>query len=149
MCRLNAVVCERSSHDQYDKVAQDRACLEHVVRQLKKGSIDLGSDDASVEGQDAETSDDESANEGAGRRDNASQCGGDGVSETKNAKEEESVAAGDDDAQIERIGVKTGNDLIDQFESVYFGTAFSFIFSYNCGFPDMPAFSKKETPQTI
>ena len=39
------------------------------------------------------------------------------------------VASGDDDAQIERVGVKTGNHLIDQFDPVYFGVAYSFIFS--------------------
>ena len=44
---------------------------------------------------------------------------------------------------MERIGVKTGNHLIYQFEPAYFGTAHAFIFSYNFGFPDMPAFSKK------
>ena len=33
--RINAVVCERSCHDAYDKIAQDRACVEHTVRKLK------------------------------------------------------------------------------------------------------------------
>ena len=36
MRRFNAVVCERSCHDQYDKIAQDRHCIEHTVRKLQK-----------------------------------------------------------------------------------------------------------------
>ena len=44
---------------------------------------------------------------------------------------------------VERIGVKTGNDLIDQYEPIYWGTAFAFTFSYYCGFPDMPACTHK------
>ena len=41
---------------------------------------------------------------------------------------------------VDRIGVRTGSHLIDQYEPVYWGTAFAFTFSYYCGFPDMPAF---------
>ena len=44
---------------------------------------------------------------------------------------------------VDRIGVKTGSHLIDQYEPVYWGTAFAFTFSYYCGFPDMPAFLHK------
>ena len=44
---------------------------------------------------------------------------------------------------VERVGVKAGNNLIDQFEPMYWGTAFAFTFSYYCGFPDMPAFTHK------
>ena len=44
---------------------------------------------------------------------------------------------------VERIGVKTGNNLIDQYEPIYWGTAFAFTFSYYGGFPDMPAFCHK------
>ena len=44
---------------------------------------------------------------------------------------------------VERIGVKTGNHLIDQYEPIYWGTAFAFTFSYYGGFPDMPAFCDK------
>ena len=48
-----------------------------------------------------------------------------------------------DNVTTERVGVKTGNLMIDQFEPFYFGTVFAFIFSYSCGFPDMPAFASK------
>ena len=51
--------------------------------------------------------------------------------------------ASTDNLMTERIGMKTGHLMIDQFESFYFGTAFAFIFSYYCGFPDMPAFARK------
>ena len=33
--RFDAVVCERSSVDERDKIAQNRSCLEHTVRKLK------------------------------------------------------------------------------------------------------------------
>ena len=67
-----------------------------------------------------------------------------GVSEKKRASEEEQgITSRDENVQIDRIGVKTGNHLIDQFEPLYSGIACSFIFSYNCGFPDVPAFTKK------
>ena len=32
--------------------------------------------------------------------------------------------------------------MIDQFVPLYFSTAFAFIFTYNVGLPDMPAFAK-------
>ena len=48
MRRLNAVVCERSCHDEYDKIAQDRSCVEHTVRKLKR-MVDPDCDDTSEE----------------------------------------------------------------------------------------------------
>ena len=39
--------------------------------------------------------------------------------------------------RTERIEVKTGNAMIDQFAPWYFGVAFAFMFTYNVGFPDM------------
>ena len=83
--RFNAVVCERSSHDQYDKIAQDRSCVEHTVRMLKD-VINLDSDEASADGQEDETSNDESAGEETVRFDNASECGGNGVSNKNDEK---------------------------------------------------------------
>ena len=38
--------------------------------------------------------------------------------------------------------MKTGNVMIDQFVPLYFSIAFAFIFTYNVGLPDMPAFAK-------
>ena len=35
------------------------------------------------------------------------------------------------------------NEFIDQYEPIYWGTAFAFTFSYYGGFPDMPAFTHK------
>ena len=140
--RLNAVVCERSSHDQYDKVAQDRSCVEHTVRKLK-GLIGPNSDESSTEGKDDEASDEDSAIDEIVLHEDASQRGSREAADSKASKEKENDAGDDKDARLECIGVETGSHLIDQFESVYFGIAFSFIFSYNCGFPDMPAFSKK------
>ena len=47
-----------------------------------------------------------------------------------------------ENVQVDRVGVKTGNHMIDQYTDSYWGVAYAFIFSYSCGFPDMPAFTK-------
>ena len=44
------------------------------------------------------------------------------------------------DPSMVRVEVKAGNDMLDQFKLWHFGVAFSFIFSYGTGMPDMPAF---------
>ena len=48
-----------------------------------------------------------------------------------------------DSLQTECIAVKTGNQMIDQFVPICFGIAFAFIFTYNAGMPDMPAWAKR------
>ena len=48
-----------------------------------------------------------------------------------------------DNVIVERIAVRTGNAMIDQYEPYYWGCAFVF-FTYNCGYPDMPAFAHKK-----
>ena len=45
--------------------------------------------------------------------------------------------------RAERLEVKTGNEMLDQFQPYYFGVAFSFIFSYCTAMPDPPAFMRK------
>ena len=60
--RWNAVVCERSSRDEGDIVAQNRSSLEHIVRTLQRWE-GPGSDDGSApcsdgEGAGEETEDD-------------------------------------------------------------------------------------------
>ena len=42
-------------------------------------------------------------------------------------------------AITERVGVTTGDIMIDKFETFYAGTVFACVFSYTCGFPDTPA----------
>ena len=44
--------------------------------------------------------------------------------------------------RCERLEARTGNVMIDQFVPWYFSVAFSFIFTYQSGMPDMPAFAK-------
>ena len=44
--------------------------------------------------------------------------------------------------RMERVEARTGNVMIDQFDPLYFSVAFSFIFTYQAGMPDMPAFAK-------
>ena len=44
--------------------------------------------------------------------------------------------------RCERMEARTGNAMIDQFVPWYFSVAFSFIFTYQAGMPDMPAFAK-------
>jgi hypothetical protein len=108
--RFNAVVCERSGADECDKIAQDRSCVEQTVRQLKR-MVDPSSDDASAAGTDDEGTEDETDNEAVQQQ-----------------GEKEHIASGDENVKIERLAVKTGNHLIDKFESVYFGTAYAFYF---------------------
>ena len=45
--------------------------------------------------------------------------------------------------RTERLEVKAGNEMLDQFQPWYFGVAFSFIFSYCTGMPDMPGFMRR------
>ena len=44
--------------------------------------------------------------------------------------------------RLERVEARTGNVMIDQLEPLHFSVAFSFIFTYQAGMPDMPAFAK-------
>ena len=46
-------------------------------------------------------------------------------------------------ASIRALKIKTGQQVIDQFEPWYFGVAFAFVFKYCIGMPDLPAWSKK------
>ena len=143
MRRFNAVVCERSSEVQCDRIAQERSCVEHTVRTLKR-VIQHNSNDALADGSAEETSDEGSDNDVASRVDHVSPRGGHAVSKNKVAKGEDGVASEDENIGIERIGVKTGNCLIDQVEFVYFGSACSLNVCYNCRFHDMPACAKHE-----
>lgn len=43
-----------------------------------------------------------------------------------------------------RVAVSTGNAMVDQFKPWYYGVAFSFMFSYCTGMPDVPAFQESE-----
>ena len=60
---------------------------------------------------------------------------------TANAEDD---ASGTENVIVERMGVRTGNAMIDQYEPYYWGCAFAFIVTYNCGYPDMPAFAHKK-----
>ena len=100
--------------------------MEHTVRTLK-GLIEPDSDDTLAEGSGEEGSDEGSDNDVVPRMGHVGQRGGHAVSENKDVKREDCVASPDENVQIERIGVNTGNQLIDQFESVYFGAAYSFL----------------------
>lgn len=44
--------------------------------------------------------------------------------------------------RCQRLEARTGNVMVDQFQPLYFSIAFSFIFTYQAGMPDMPAFAK-------
>ena len=91
-----------------------------------KGLVEPGSDGASASGTDEEGTDEETDNEAEQDNGNLRQPSSDVVPDNNDAKGEERIASGDENVKIERIAVKTGKHLIDQFESVYFGTAFAF-----------------------
>ena len=46
-------------------------------------------------------------------------------------------------ATVQTLKIKTGQQVLDQFEPWYFGVAFAFVFKYCLGMPDLPAWSKK------
>ena len=48
-----------------------------------------------------------------------------------------------------RVAVSTGNEMLDQFKPWYYGVAFSFMFSYCTGMPDVPAFQETERYRRI
>ena len=45
--------------------------------------------------------------------------------------------------RCQRVEARTGNVMIDQLVPWYFSVAFAFIFTYQAGMPDMPAFAKQ------
>ena len=123
--RFNAVVCERSSADQCDKIAQDRSCVEHTVRTLK-GVVGASSDDASAAGTDEEGTEEETDYEAVQQHGHVRQPRSDVVPDNHKSKGDEMIANGDENVKIERIAVKTGNHLVEKIESVYFGAAYVF-----------------------
>ena len=50
--------------------------------------------------------------------------------------------------RCQRMEARTGNVMIDQFVPWYFSVAFAFIFTYQAGMPDMPAFRKTSATST-
>ena len=73
--RMNAVVCERSTYDEFDRIAQDRVSVEFAVRKLtditaidedissEDSESDMSSDHASCKDSDAGTHADEVAHD--------------------------------------------------------------------------------------
>ena len=60
-----------------------------------------------------------------------------------NAQQVEAIQNLATQIRCQRLEVRTGNVMIDQFDPLYFSVAFSFIFTYQAGLPDMPAFAKR------
>ena len=52
--------------------------------------------------------------------------------------------AGDHGPRLEGYAVITGNAMVDQFQPWYFGVAFSFVFGYCTGMPDMHHFAETQ-----
>ena len=50
---------------------------------------------------------------------------------------------GNDIPIVDQYEVKSGNVIIDKFEPFYFDVAFSLIFTYCAGMPDLPSFGKR------
>ena len=59
-----------------------------------------------------------------------------------NAQQVETIQNLATQIRCQRLEARTGNVMVDQFQPLYFSIAFSFIFTYQAGMPDMPAFAK-------
>ena len=140
--KANAVVCEKSSFDEGDINAQRIEAIRSFVQRLDGACIHTGSDETS------NSSEEDGSGEVAGRTRKRSRRG-DGISTKLNepalvASEQHALLqARGEGKRVDRIRVRTGNTMIDQFEPWYFGVAFAFLFKYCTGMPDCPEFMKR------
>ena len=111
----NAVVCERSSNDGVDVVAQRAAALQDIGLQLEQQR----------EGKVA------AKTGGVGTRLRGKQTAG-------------QQHTGKASNQARKVAVSTGNAMVNQFKPWYYGVAFAFAFSFGTGMPDYAAFQEKE-----
>ena len=140
--KANAVVCEKSSFDEGDINAQRIEALRCFVQRLDDACIHERSDETS------NSSEEDGGEEEAGRTRKRSRRD----DETAAELNEPALTATEQDAvlqargqgkRVDRVRVRTGNTMIDQFEPWYFGVAFAFLFKYCTGMPDCPEFMKR------
>ena len=121
---------QKSSYDESDINAQRNSVLRHFAQQLRAdlpGAVGIPST------QSLETG---AKRRKAGRAEDIAPAGAQPVP----GQADSSAAAA---TGPERFLATTGNTVFDQFEPLYFGVAFEFIFKYCTGMPDMPALAEK------
>ncbi|CAK0866693.1 unnamed protein product [Prorocentrum cordatum] len=140
--KTNAVVCEKSSFDEGDINAQRIEAVRTFVQRLDEecahGDANGASDSSEEEGGDGTT-------ERARKRVRVREGAGPGAEQTsreaaERVKLEQATTEG---KRVDRLRVRTGNVMMDQFEPWYFGVAFAFLFKYCTGMPDGPEFMKR------
>ncbi|CAK0877809.1 unnamed protein product [Prorocentrum cordatum] len=140
--KTNAVVCEKSSFDEGDINAQRIEAVRTFVQRLDEerahGDANGTSDSSEEEGGDGTT-------ERARKRVRVREGAGPGAEQTSREAAERVMLeqATTEGKRVDRLRVRTGNVMMDQFEPWYFGVAFAFLFKYCTGMPDGPEFMKR------
>jgi len=136
----NAVVMEKSSYDDADINAQRIRVLHHYAEQLDvQVSQDIG---------DTVEHDRKQVNAAKRRKSVGlwnkftSTTGVESPAEFANDTKEESQDIGDQQ-RVGKYVAATGNELVSQFNSWYFGIAFAFLFKFCTAMPDMPKYAEK------
>ena len=139
--RPNAVVMEKSSYDDADINAQRIRVLHHYAEQLNvKISPDIGDTQGNETNQQSPTKRRRSANLWTRFTDDTTEVPPDPADEMDN--EDETAEAGDAQ-RVNKYVAATGNELVSQFNSWYFGVAFAFLFKFCTAMPDMPKYAEK------
>ena len=140
--KTNAVVCEKSSFDEGDINAQRIEAVRTFVQRLDEDCVHGGAHDTSnssgEEGGDGKT-------ERACKRACVREGAAPGAEEASRETLERGMLAQvtSEGKRVDRLRVRTGNVMMDQFEPWYFGVAFAFLFKYCTGMPDCPEFMKR------
>ncbi|CAK0819674.1 unnamed protein product, partial [Prorocentrum cordatum] len=140
--KTNAVVCEKSSFFEGDINAQRIEAVRTFVQRLDEecahGDANGTSDSSEEEGGDGTT-------ERARKRVRVREGAGPGAEQTSREAAERVMLeqATTEGKRVDRLRVRTGNVMMDQFEPWYFGVAFAFLFKYCTGMPDGPEFMKR------
>eukprot|EP00959_Pyramimonas_sp_CCMP1952_P223071 4663617-Pyramimonas_sp.AAC.2 len=136
----NAVVVEKSSFDEGDINSQRIEALRSFVQRLDEDCVHDGADNTS-----SDSGDNAGCEEHAEKRARVREPEGAGVRTSSREGAETHMAEGAmrEGKRVDRLRVRTGNTMMDQFEPWYFGVAFAFIFKYCTGMPDMPEFMRR------
>ena len=134
----NAVVLEKSSFDDADINAQRHRALHHLVQQLGITENAVAQDSKSLKEMRPPLAKRARPGKAATTMEDGAGLVGPSASATEDADD---VQAG---SRVQPYVLATGNAMVDQFNSWYFGVAFAFLFKYCTGMPDMPAFAEKQ-----
>ena len=138
--RPNAVVMEKSSYDDADINAQRIRVLHHYAEQLDVNVSPNIDDPVAPERQANTAQKSKSAKLWAQFSTKESQE----ILRSADDLHSDSEGPGvGDERRVPKYVVATGNELVSQFNSWYFGVAFAFLFKFCTGMPDMPKYAEK------